>query len=140
MKYAILILMIPALWSCNNDQILHNYTVTKYQKVGDSYKYSEDLLNYKGDTYKPVVSSTYFNDSLSSAEVYKSEGRISYTSKELQADSLFKKSLELAEIRIVQIIGDSLIDNGKRYKIDQRKNDSIFCVDQQTMLLYNAGR
>jgi hypothetical protein len=137
MKIAILLVMLNTLGSCNSDLILHNFTVTKYNKVSDSYKYSKDLLNYKGNKYKPIVSSIYFNDTLTIVEVYKPEGRISYNSKELIEDSKFKKLLGLLGTRNVQIERNNIIDNGKSYKIDQRKIDSVFCLDQRTLLLYS---
>lgn len=137
MKLSLIFFMLNVLSACNGDRAVHDFTITKYHKVDEGYQYSKDLLKYKGNTYKPVVSSDYINDTLTAIAVYKSEGKISYSKEELRSDPLFMKTLNLPEVRKVEIKGESLIESNNTYPIDKKEGDSIICIVKDTLFLYN---
>lgn len=133
----ILFVMLNVFTSCDSNKNMHNFVVTEYQRVGKGYQYSNDILKYQNSEYKPLVSSEYFNDTLTSVWIYKSEGKISYSKAELNNDPAFKKMLNLLENRKIEQKEDVLIDNGKSYQILESKKDSIFCKNKDNLILYH---
>jgi len=133
----ILFVMLNVFTSCDRSKEVHNFVVTEYQKVGKGYQYSNDVLKYQGNEYKPLVSSEYFNDTLTTVWVYKSEGKISYSKAELNSDLALKKMMNLIENRKIEQKEEVLIDNGKSYQILESKKDSIFCKNKDNLILYH---
>ncbi|OQP48071.1 hypothetical protein A4H97_30015 [Niastella yeongjuensis] len=132
--------LITAIASCKGNSSQppapEHITVTSYKKVGEGYSYSGDLLKYNGTVYLPLVTGMYFRDSLSGAAVYKPEGKLGYSKKELDEDTLFKSTLELPDVRRIRLTEKEVTDGEVRYGITERKNDSVFCVRADTLLLY----
>ena len=123
--------------ACHPAKRVDNYTVTRYQKVADDFQYSNDLFRFQGNTYRPFISSGYIADTLATVGVFKSEGRITYNKQDLEADTPFKKMLGLPERRQIEIDGTSLTDDGRMYRVTSIKEDSIFCMSGDTLMLYH---
>lgn len=132
----ILFLMLNVFTSCDSSKETHNFVVTEYQRVEEGYQYSKDIFKYQGFEYKPIVSSEYFNDTLTTVLVYKSEGKIIYSKVDLNNDPVFKKMLNLIDIRKIEQKERVLIDNGKSYEILESKKDSVFCKNKDNLILY----
>ncbi len=133
----ILFLMLNVFTSCDSSKEIHNFVVTEYKRVEDGYQYSKDIFKYQGFEYKPIVSSEYFNDTLTTVSVYKSEGKIIYSKVDLNNDPAFKKMLNLIENRKIEQKERVLIDNGKSYEILESKKDSVFCKNKDNLILYH---
>lgn len=133
----ILFLMLNVFTSCDSSKEIHNFVVTEYQKVEEGYQYSKDMLKHQGFEYKPIVSSEYFSDTLTTVLVYKSEGKIIYSKVDLNNDPAFKKMLNLIENRKIEQKERVLIDNGKSYEILESKKDSVFCKNKDNLILYH---
>lgn len=136
MKLYLMFFMLNFFYACNGDEIVNNFIVIRYQKVSNRYVYSKDILKYKGDTYKPLISAEYIKGTLANIYVYKSEGKVGYNREALQSDTLFKASLDQPEQREIKVSENVLIDVHKTNHITEIKNDSIFCINQDTLLLY----
>jgi hypothetical protein len=136
MKFYSIFFLLNIFSACDEDKAVDNFTVIKFQKVTNGYQFSKDILKYQGNTYKPLVSANYIMDTLSNIDIYKSEGKVSYSIEDLQNDVLFKLTLDLPELRRIIVRENSLVDNYKTYHITEIKNDSIFCFNQDTLFLY----
>jgi hypothetical protein len=132
--------LVAAIASCKSNSSqppAHQYiTVTIFKKVGEGYSYSGDLLKYNGTVYKPLISGVYFKDSLTETAVYKPEGKLGYSKKQLDEDTLFKSTLDLPDVRKIRLAEKEVTDGESRYGIAEQKNDSVFCVRTDTLLLY----
>jgi hypothetical protein len=138
MKFNSLFFILTIFTSCKSKEIEHNYMVTKYQKVGEGYSYLIDLMKYNDGVYRPLISSVYSKDRLIAATKYKPEGKIDHDRKELLEDPLFKETLNLRDVRIIVIRENEIVDNGRKYRISERKDDSIFCMQADTLFLYKV--
>ena len=114
----------------------HKYTVTRYVNAGENYVHSIIILRYGNIVYHPEITATYNNDTLFSVLLYGTEGAIPYSKLELQRDLVFIKSLSLPAIRRIEVKENILVDNGEIYRIIESKNDSIFCINKDTLSLY----
>lgn len=137
MKFHLILYVVSILTACNENKEIYNFTVTTYQRVDEGYQYSKDLIAYDGNIYKPIVSSHYKNNTLTTAVLYKPEGKIRYSKDELRNDSLFTRILNLPEIRMIEIKGQYLLENENSRIIDKKIGDSLFCVHKNKLLLYN---
>ena len=139
MKFYSVFFILGIFTSCiSSKPEYHEITVTKYFKVGEGYSYSSDLLKYNGTVYRPIITAVYVKDSLTGAAVYKPEGKIDYSVKELNEDTLLKRSLGLPEIRKITVTEKEVVDNDRRYAVHEQKSDSIFCIASDTLLLYKV--
>jgi hypothetical protein len=139
MKLYSLIFALAVLASCKGSKPERHYlTITKYQRVGEGYSYSNDLMRYNGGMYRPMISAVYSRDSLIAAALYKPEGKIDYNKKQLDEDAEFKRLLGVPEIRRITVMQNEVMDNKRRYVIQERKNDSIFCMQSDTLFLFKV--
>lgn len=138
MNYLLIFAMLNVFVSCknNNTEKPHNYKVTSYQRVEEGYHYSKDIFMYKLNTYRPIVTSEYINDTLVSVLVFRSEGKISYSRADIEADSLLFQMFNIPHSRIIDIVGSQVIDNGKSYQITELIKDSIYSLQKDTLFLY----
>lgn len=84
----ILLVVMSILISSCSIESSYNFKIREYQRVDKGYQYSNDMLNYQGENYRPILTSEYFCDTLSSILIYKSEGKISYSKSDLDTDSI----------------------------------------------------
>jgi len=132
----LLLVMLNIFTSCKSSKMEHNFIVTEYQRVGEMFQFSIDVLNYQGRKYMPIVSFEYSNDTLIAVLLYKSEGKICYSKSDLNSDRVFKQMLNLVENRKIELKENILIDNGKSYQILEFKKDSVFCMNKGNLILY----
>ena len=138
MKIHLIIFTLLYFTECVHNSSIHNFTITKYVKVYQSYNYSNDILNYKFNKYKPLVSTAYCNDTISSISVFKPEGRVHYSKDELSSDTLFLNLLSIPNLVKLELQCDSIMDNNIVRLIDNKENVNIFCIDKDTLYLYNT--
>ncbi len=141
MNYLLIFAMLNVFVSCNNrsHEKPHNYKVTCFQRVGGGYHYSEAIFTYKSDTYRPIITAGYINDTLSSVLVFKSEGKVSYSRADIEADTLFFQTLNIPHNRIIDLRENQVIDNGKSHQITELIRDSIYSMQKGTLFLYSLN-
>jgi hypothetical protein len=137
MKLKIYLIIMATLFSCSHKKYPKDFKVTTYLKVSPGYHYSNKILRYEDSFFRPLISSFYNSFSISNMQIYKSEGIVNYNKGEIQSDSLLKNMYNITEFRKIELNGTTLFDNGRNYIISKQKDDSIFCLKNDTLLLYN---
>lgn len=89
------------LANCNAKEELKDIVVTKYQEVPMGYQFSNDIIEFDGKKFKPVLREEYHDKKLVAIEVFKSEGSLRYSIEDLKTDTLFAKSLPIVYERSV---------------------------------------
>jgi len=133
-KYFIFLFISLFLINCYPKESLH-ITVTEYIKVDTDYQYSSFLF-YENNKYKPILKSIYINDSIKSFSLFKSEGEIYYDKTDLKTDKLLSKTFNIVEVRRIKRLNSAIIDNDNSYNIFEQKNDSVYCIVGQKLIVY----
>lgn len=138
MKYLKIIIGLFFLISCKvaNSTRPNNYIVTRYEKIEHGYQYSNNVIVYYSNNYQPITSAIYINDSLTAFDLYKAEGAVGYSITDIKADTQFFKMLNIPLIRSIKINKKEIVDNEKVYKITEIRRDSIYSLQNDTLLLY----
>jgi hypothetical protein len=138
MNYLLIFALLNIFVSCKNNIIEkpHNYKVTRCLRVEEGYHYSKDIFIYKSNKYRPIVTAEYIDDTLVSLLVFKSEGKISYSSEDIVVDSLLFQTLNIPLRRIIDISETQIIDNGRSHRISELIKDSIYSLQEDTLFLY----
>lgn len=139
MNNLIIFVAINIFISCKNNYSTHphNYRITSCQRVEEGYVYSDDVFTYHSNTYSPLVSAEYIDDTLVSIWVFKPDGKLYYSAAELYADRPFDQMLNIPHKRSIEVNRSRLIDNEKTYQITEIIKDSIYSVQKDTLVLYS---
>lgn len=138
MKFSLLLfLMFTVLISCSSQRKLQNFNVTSYKKVNSDYQYGREKLKFKENVYTPILTVVYSNEKLVSLLLFKSEGGINYSAKDLDADTVFKKLLNIPDIRTVAIYKQIIEDNKVKYPISGINKDAVFSIRNDSLFIYN---
>lgn len=122
----------------NVDDIIKEYSFNVlYCKINPSgLKYDNlNVIEYKGKFYSPRIDACYINGELRTLDVYKSDGIISYTNKDLKRDNLLTKHLDIPLNRTIIIQTDTISDNGIA-SIYENRRDSIFVEKTNEIIIY----
>lgn len=79
---------------------------------------------------------SYINGELQTLELYKSDGIISYTNKDLKVDSLLARYIDIPLRREIIIHSKTISDN-KSVFVYEKKRDSIFVKRNDEIIIYN---
>lgn len=125
--------------SCSSNNHVKKYYITKYLKVGNGYEYSHDIIKYHLNKYKPTISLAYSNDTLITAEIFKSDGSLVYTKDDLEKDSLLVKMLSIEMIRKIQLKNNNIIYK-KKYLSSELIDNKIYCLSKDSLFVYRIEK
>ncbi len=134
--FLFLALLFLFVFKHTNQMEAKNYTVTNYKEISEDYHYSTDIIKYKLKHYLPTISIEYKMDTLYEVVVYKSEGKLYYHFDELSKDSIFKQSLNIPDVRHVQLISFYIKDRNNLLKIDKKIDNLFFCIKETELFVY----
>lgn len=81
----------------------------------------------------------YVNNKLQYVDVYKSDGIVSFTIKELKSDKNLSRYLNMPLDRILKIRQNSLYDNHVEFSYE-KKGDSIFVNRSDGIIIYVSSQ
>ncbi len=120
------------------DEVL-SFSVTTCVKNSEGLVYGDTIVNYDGGEYRPTKNETYKNGALEGIDIYKAEGILSYSFKDLKNDSLLVSSIRAVFDRKIVIKDNLLHDskftglNGKKFN---NKNGNFYVQENDTLLIY----
>lgn len=117
--------------ACNYD-----YSITEYQRVDPGYQFSDEMIYFKKNKYNPKICSYYKNDSLVSLDLFGSEGRIFYSLRDIENDTLLDKRINAKKVRKVIKTESYIIDSGEKFSISNVDGNQIFYFANNRLCVY----
>ena len=136
-KHIYIAISILLFLSCQSNHVIKDFEITRYRVVESGYEYSDDLLEYQGKFFSPILKESYNNGVLTVVDVYKSEATLTYTKSDILADTLLMKYLGLKMKRQLSIDDNHLLDNGDTVKITEQINaHKYYCFRNKEIRVY----
>lgn len=129
--YYILFLLIFLCAKQTHAKQIKNFHVISYKKVDYGYKYSTDIIKWKGNYYSPYLYEEYKKGVISKVGIYKSEGILFYSHADLIKDSLLRNYLSLSIKRNIYLKNNYIIDKGRKYKVSFYKHKYYWYSDKK---------
>ena len=126
------------LYTCSTEkeQVYKTFRVLYYKEVPFGLNYGNSkVIKYGEKKYFPRVVAYYVKGKLQKIDVYRSDGVLSYTRKDLMADRFFTKYIDVPLGRKIIIREDSIFDSGIIASYEKR-GDSLFIKQADEIIVY----
>ena len=140
MKFIFQLIILILITGCKSEEVVVNFNVTKYLKVKDGFVFSDDVIKYNNSTYWPRLREYYINKKLTKASVFKPLGELDYDISYFNEDTLLKKSLKLIEERVITFNKNTIKDNSISRPINEIILNKIYCINFDTLLIYQINK
>lgn len=128
------------IFSCDNSNDVEKYNITKYFKVDNGYQFSNDVIKYNSNTYRPIISLDYVKDTLSGAKIFKPDGSLVYTKNDLRQDPQLIELLAIEKVRKIKLENEKKVIYKKSYVDSELKNKKIYCVEGDSLFVYQIEK
>jgi len=128
------------IFSCVSNKNVETYSVTKYLKVDNGYQFSNDVIKYNSNTYRPIINLDYIKDTLSGAKIFKPDGFLVYTKNDLQQDPQLIELLSMERLRKIQLESKNKVIYKKPYTSSELKNNKIYCLAKDSLFIYQIEK
>lgn len=139
MKIVLLFALVITLFSCskNKAEKVSSFNILYCKKIPLGLTYNNsNVIEHEKMLYSKKMEGSYINGELQTLELYKSDGIISYTNKDLKVDSLLARYIDIPLRREIIIHSKTISDN-KSVFVYEKKRDSIFVKRNDEIIIYN---
>ncbi len=139
MKIVLLFALVISLFSCSKNKAdnVSSFNILYCKKIPLGLTYNNsNVIEHEKMLYSKKMEGSYINGELQTLELYKSDGIISYTNKDLKVDSLLARYIDIPLRREIIIHSKTISDN-KSVFVYEKKRDSIFVKRNDEIIIYN---
>ena len=136
MNNLLLICLMLSVMSCaSKKKQLHNFQMCCYRKIPQHLKYNNHRITFKQEWFLLKTCEEFSNDTIASASINGTEDILHYSKAELITDTLLFYYMKFSKSKNLMIDEKYITDNDVKIEITDVRGDSIFCLNNDTLLL-----